>query len=134
MTKDYANMSNEEFHKAMDTTDAMIWAKAFCQITKAKQPELDESYMVSWFANSMMKVYDKNMWDLGKLRRKLENCEAFEKECARLGLEVTIKNSQGKFRANIPEPIIYRFKSKADMNYFKLTNSSLDLTDIFLAY
>lgn len=43
--------------------DAVDWAKAFCE-TAAKQghPGIDESWMVGWFANALMRGYDEAHW------------------------------------------------------------------------
>lgn len=40
--------------------DAQDWAKEFCRIAKAKGHDLDEGWMVSWFANALMRGYDEH--------------------------------------------------------------------------
>jgi hypothetical protein len=40
--------------------DARDWAKAFCKTVKEKQGvELDEGWMVSWFASALMRGHDE---------------------------------------------------------------------------
>lgn len=39
--------------------DARDWAKAFCKIARTKGLEIDEGWMVSWFANALMRGYDE---------------------------------------------------------------------------
>ena len=48
------------------TTDASVWAKEFCRIAKTLGHDLDEGWMISWFANAIMTGYDKapkNIWE-----------------------------------------------------------------------
>jgi hypothetical protein len=39
--------------------DARDWARAFCKIAKDKGHDLDEGWMISWFANALMRGYDE---------------------------------------------------------------------------
>lgn len=39
--------------------DARDWAKAFCDIANAQGHVLDEGWMISWFANALMRGYDE---------------------------------------------------------------------------
>lgn len=39
--------------------DARDWSKAFCKIAKEKGHDLDEGWMLSWFAASLMRGYDE---------------------------------------------------------------------------
>jgi len=47
--------------------DARDWAKEFCKIAKTHGHELDEDWMVSWFANALMRGYDQRVADERKL-------------------------------------------------------------------
>ena len=38
--------------------DAVKWAAAFCQIAGKHGHNLDEDWMVTWFANAMMAMHD----------------------------------------------------------------------------
>ena len=39
--------------------DARDWAKAFCKIAKQHGHDIDEGWMVSWFANALMRGFDE---------------------------------------------------------------------------
>ena len=39
--------------------DARDWAKAFCRIAKQNGQEIDEEWMVTWFANALMRGFDE---------------------------------------------------------------------------
>jgi hypothetical protein len=39
--------------------DARDWAAAFCKIAKKQGHDIDEMWMVSWFANALMRGYDE---------------------------------------------------------------------------
>lgn len=42
--------------------DARDWAKAFCKIAAEQgHPGIDEEWMVSWFANALMRGFDEAM-------------------------------------------------------------------------
>jgi len=54
------------------TTDAHIWAKEFMRIIVDKNIEIDEGLMISWFANSIMTMYDtRNSEILSKMNEML---------------------------------------------------------------
>ena len=38
----------------------MDWAKAFCKIAKEQGHDLDEGWIVTWFANALMRGYDEH--------------------------------------------------------------------------
>ena len=38
--------------------DAPKWAQAFCEHVELHKPELDEGYMIGWFANAIMNTID----------------------------------------------------------------------------
>ncbi len=47
--------------------DARDWAKAFCEIAaKTGHPGIDEGWMISWFANALMRGYDERAIRMGK--------------------------------------------------------------------
>jgi len=39
--------------------DARDWAKAFCKIAKQQGHDIDEAWMVTWFASAMMRGVDE---------------------------------------------------------------------------
>lgn len=39
--------------------DAHDWAKAFCKIAKTHGHSIDEGWMITWFANALMRGYDQ---------------------------------------------------------------------------
>jgi hypothetical protein len=39
--------------------DAQKWAAEFCKIARDKGHDLDEGWMLTWFANAIMAGYDK---------------------------------------------------------------------------
>jgi hypothetical protein len=39
--------------------DARDWAKAFCKIAKTHGHDIDEEWMVTWFANALMRGFDE---------------------------------------------------------------------------
>lgn len=49
---DYMGMETHEMLKMLGD-DASKWAAAFCQIAKAKGHDIDEGWMISWFANAI---------------------------------------------------------------------------------
>ena len=52
MTKSKYILSN---HELLQTNDAAVWARAFMRIvTESPDPfEVDEGFMIGWFANAM---------------------------------------------------------------------------------
>ena len=40
--------------------DAKDWAEAFCKAAKAQGIEIDESWMITWFANALMRGFDEH--------------------------------------------------------------------------
>lgn len=40
--------------------DAKDWAEAFCKIAKTQGHDLDEGWMITWFANALMRGYDEH--------------------------------------------------------------------------
>ena len=54
--------------------DAMAWAKSFCQTLKDNPDiKIDEGFMVGWFANPMMCMYDKERSKADKLFEALQH-------------------------------------------------------------
>jgi hypothetical protein len=51
-----ANPSRDDPSWPLPSFDARDWAKAFCKIN----PDMDESTMVAWFANALMRGYDEH--------------------------------------------------------------------------
>jgi hypothetical protein len=41
--------------------DAMDWAKCFCDTARSKGLDIDEGWMVSWFANALMRGFDEGV-------------------------------------------------------------------------
>lgn len=41
--------------------DARDWAQAFCKIAKEQGHDIDEGWMVTWFANALMRGHDEAM-------------------------------------------------------------------------
>ena len=41
--------------------DARDWAKAFCKISSFNGMQIDEDWMITWFANALMRGYDEAM-------------------------------------------------------------------------
>jgi hypothetical protein len=39
--------------------DARDWAEAFCKIAKKHGHDIDEDWMITWFANALMRGYDE---------------------------------------------------------------------------
>lgn len=39
--------------------DARDWAASFCKTAKTRGHEIDEAWMVTWFANALMRGYDQ---------------------------------------------------------------------------
>lgn len=58
VTPDYAAMSDGDL---LDTLgdDGSLWAEAFCQIAKKNGLDIDEGWMIGWFANAIEASWDK---------------------------------------------------------------------------
>lgn len=54
---DYTSMSAPEMLAACGD-DAAKWAAAFCQIAKALGHDIDEGWMIGWFANAIEHSFD----------------------------------------------------------------------------
>ena len=54
--------------------DAAAWAAAFCKIARAQGYDLDEGWMIAWFANAIMVSHDIT---LGKRPTILPDGSAF---------------------------------------------------------
>lgn len=39
--------------------DARDWGKEFCRVAKTNGQEIDEGWMIGWFANALMRGYDE---------------------------------------------------------------------------
>jgi hypothetical protein len=46
--------------------DAKDWAEAFCKIASTKGLNIDEDWMVGWFANALMRGYDQHAVDAAR--------------------------------------------------------------------
>ena len=53
--------------------DARDWAREFCRIAKTKGHDLDEGWMITWFANALMRG-----WDEHARRTKQSNAQGME--------------------------------------------------------
>lgn len=54
--------------------DARDWARSFCEIAaKNGHHDIDEGWMISWFANALMRGYDENARRVGKLLGHVRN-------------------------------------------------------------
>ncbi len=61
-TPDYAAMDGPTLLNAL-SDDAAKWAAAFCQIAaKLGHPNIDEGWMISWFANAIEHSSDVRRW------------------------------------------------------------------------
>ena len=56
-TTDYTAMSEPDLLNAM-SDDASQWAAAFCQIAKKLGHDIDEGWMIGWFANAIERSHD----------------------------------------------------------------------------
>ncbi len=57
--RDHANTPpHERPDWPLPSFDARDWAAAFCKIAKTHGHDLDEEWMVTWFANALMRGYD----------------------------------------------------------------------------
>ena len=72
-----------ETTELLQTTDARVWAEQFI-VTMQKNgwtlEDIDESLMLTWFANAMCAQMDKSAADLSRLRKRAEKAEARVKE------------------------------------------------------
>ena len=41
--------------------DAKDWAKEFCRIARIKGLDIDEGWMIGWFANALMRGFDEGV-------------------------------------------------------------------------
>ncbi len=54
--------------------DARVWAKDFCDIArKIGQPVPDEEWMVTWFANALMRGYDEHRYSTKEYKRSIRH-------------------------------------------------------------
>lgn len=61
------NPSRDDPNWPLPSFDARDWAKAFCEIAaKNGHPGIDEGWMISWFANALMRGYDEHAMRMGK--------------------------------------------------------------------
>jgi len=54
----------------LQTTDAVIWAREFSRIARAKGYAVDEEWMVTWFANAIITGQDHAMRDVATERQR----------------------------------------------------------------
>ena len=68
---DHANTPKEQRPDwPLPSFDARDWAKAFCKIGIEKGHELDEGWMLSWFASALMRGFDEASSRAGKESRE----------------------------------------------------------------
>jgi hypothetical protein len=53
----YREMSGPEMHAAC-RDDAVKWAAAFCETAKDQGHDIDEGWMIGWFANAIECAHD----------------------------------------------------------------------------
>jgi hypothetical protein len=57
--------------------DARDWAEAFIKIAKEQGHDLDEGWMITWFAGALMRGYDehaaRNAEEIERLRAEMED-------------------------------------------------------------
>jgi hypothetical protein len=77
--RENANVPPEERSDwPLPSFDAMDWAKAFCKIANgfgfkdAEGRPLDEGWMVSWFANALMRGFDERAVEIHDLSNRLD--------------------------------------------------------------
>lgn len=54
-----ANPSRDDPTWPMPSFDARDWAESFCAIAKKQGHDIDEGWMVAWFANALMRGFDE---------------------------------------------------------------------------
>jgi hypothetical protein len=60
---EYANTPPEDRPDwPLPSFDAQDWAKAFCKIAKQQGHDIDEAWMVTWFACALMRGYDEHAY------------------------------------------------------------------------
>ncbi len=63
-----ANPSRDDPNWPLPSFDAKDWAKAFVKIAeKNGHPGIDEGWMISWFANALMRGYDEHAMQSDRL-------------------------------------------------------------------
>lgn len=55
-------MSDHPPNWPIQSFDAQDWAREFCRIAKEKGHDLDEGWMISWFACALMRGWDEHRW------------------------------------------------------------------------
>lgn len=72
---DYTGLDGPAFLEALGT-DAAKWAAAFRQIAiKLGYSDMDEGWLIGWFANAIMRQYDELQWQADPLRSRIEALE-----------------------------------------------------------
>jgi hypothetical protein len=46
-------MGDDVERRLRSTVDATVWAKEFCAVAKEQGHDLDEGWMITWFANAI---------------------------------------------------------------------------------
>lgn len=54
------NPSRDDPTWPLPSFDARDWAEAFCRIAKTQGHDIDEGWMVTWFANALMRGFDEH--------------------------------------------------------------------------
>lgn len=91
---------NERPDWPLPSFDAKDWAEAFCKIATslgykdADGKPVDEGWMISWFANALMRGFDEHASRSGHLVRALESVadpvEALRREAEQAGNDLDI--------------------------------------------
>ena len=53
------NPSRDDPNWPLPSFDAKDWAEAFCRTAKERGHDIDEEWMITWFANALMRGYDE---------------------------------------------------------------------------
>ena len=73
----------------LDTMDAVRWAREFMRLFGQRLHEVDESLMVGWFANAIMRGWDEARWK-AKREQEGEKAPVTDPEKERLGIRDTL--------------------------------------------
>lgn len=77
---DYGAMSDPDLLSALGD-DGSLWAAAFCQIAKKHGHDIDEGWMIGWFANAIEGSWAKRMRRAGPETRPLLQPVSFATNC-----------------------------------------------------
>lgn len=116
-------MDNNYDKSIHSNPDAKAWAKFFIEtISKNKEIEIDEDYMLGWFANSMMAMHDHiHNGEIQTLRAKVASAGVLVEALS------TIRHNAymaGSINKTVGE--IFRVADKAIITYDKLSEGKHD--------